>query len=133
MKYLLDTNICIYLLKKKYDKVSDRFSMVNKEDIGISSITLSELEFGISKSEAKEKNRRALEVLLSNLKVVPFEDKDAKVYGPLKAKLEKAGTPIGPLDTLIAAHALSQDYILVTNNEKEFKRVEGLKIENWMS
>jgi len=133
MKFLLDTNICIYLLKKKLEKVSKRFSTAKKKDLRISSITLSELEFGIAKSEAIEKNKRTIEVLLFILNVIPFTEEDAKVYGPIKAKLEKFGTLIVPLDTLIAAHALSRGFILVTNNEREFKRVYGLQIDNWLS
>ena len=111
----------------------ERFRRIAPSEVYISTISVAELEYGVYKSNQIEKNKNALEEFLSFLNVIQFNTASAQEYGRIRYILEKAGTPIGPLDTLIAAHALNQDYILVTNNEKEFKRVEGLKVENWMS
>lgn len=131
MEYILDTNICIYIIKKKPDSVFERFKGFPLGSIGISVITLAELQYGVKKSVQREKNESALDQFLIPLEIVEFESNTAAEYGKVRASLEKRGTPIGPLDTLIAAHARSLNLTLVTNNEKEFKRVEGLKIENW--
>jgi len=133
MNYLLDTNICIYLIKKRPPQVIARFKKLQLEDVAISSVTLAELEYGVKKSQAKEKNQQALEEFISPLIVLPFDKQAASYYGDLRAYLERMGTPIGSLDFMIAAHALSLGITLVTNNTKEFIRVSGLKIENWVS
>jgi tRNA(fMet)-specific endonuclease VapC len=132
MKYLLDTNICIYIIKKQPTEVINRLSKTNINDVGISSITLSELEYGIEKSSNPNKNRIALMEFLSVIEVYNYDDNAAKEYGIIRADLEKKGSIIGSLDLLIAAHAKSMDLILVTNNENEFKRVKGLMVENWV-
>ena len=132
MKYLLDTNICIYLIKKKPKEVIEKLSNININDVGISSITLSELEYGVEKSSNPEKNRIALLEFISMLEIYNYDDIASKEYGIIRSDLEKKGQIIGSLDLLIAAHAKSLNIILVTNNEKEFKRVKGLKIENWV-
>lgn len=132
MKYMLDTNICIFLIKHKPDAVIRKFMMHDPDDICISVITYAELLHGVEKSQAKEKNRIALTLFLSEIKILPFDDLAAQVYGTVKADLQRKGTPIGPLDTLIAAHARSLDLILVTNNTGEFERVEALKLEDWV-
>ncbi|CAB5166945.1 VapC toxin protein [Olavius algarvensis associated proteobacterium Delta 3] len=131
IRYLLDTNICIYLIRKKPLVVIDRIRRKQISQIGISSITLSELVFGIAKSSRPEQNEMALAQFLAPLDILPYDSEAARHYGRLRFYLEKEGTPIGPLDTLIAAHALSLRCILVTNNEKEFQRVPALLIENW--
>jgi tRNA(fMet)-specific endonuclease VapC len=131
MEYLLDTNICIYIIKKKPIKVFEKFRDLSFGSIGISSITLAELQYGIMKSSNPEKNQEALDKFLTPLEILDFDYNATIVYGMIRAELEKKGTPIGPLDTLIASHAKSLDLILVTNNEKEFNRINGLKIENW--
>ena len=131
MEYILDTNICIYIIKKKPANVFDKFSKLPLGDVGISTITLSELQYGVRKSAQPEKNQLALSQFLIPLEIAEFDSDAATEYGEVRASLEKKGTPIGPLDTLIAAHVKSLELILVTNNEKEFKRVTGLKIENW--
>jgi tRNA(fMet)-specific endonuclease VapC len=131
MKYLLDTNICIYIIKKKPVSVFERFLKLSVESVGISSITLAELQFGIAKSSNPEKNSKALEYFLSPIEIIDFGSYASVEYGKIRAELEKKGTPIGPLDLLIAAHAKSLDLILVTNNEKEFNRISGLVVENW--
>jgi tRNA(fMet)-specific endonuclease VapC len=132
MKYMLDTNICIYLIKQKPTAVLKRLSKTNISEISISSITLSELFYGVSKSSKPEQNFMALTQFVAPLEILPFGSEAAQYYGDLRARLEKQGTPIGSLDMLIAAHALSITSTLVTNNEKEFNRVLGLKIENWV-
>ena len=131
MKFMLDTNICIYIIKRKPLNVIDRFKRTEISQIGISSITLSELIYGVSKSSKPEQNRMALTQFIAPLEVLPYDDESSQYYGDLRFHLEKQGTPIGALDMLIAAHALSVDCTLVTNNEKEFVRVPNLKIVNW--
>ena len=131
MKYLLDTNICIYIINKKPAKVIERARKFKPGEIGISVITLSELQKGVSKSIHKKKNQNALDHFISVFTILPFEKSDAKVYGKVVASLEKQGKIIGSNDLFIASHSLSRKLTLVTNNEKEFTRVEGLKTENW--
>jgi len=130
--YLLDTNICIYIIKKKPVDVLKTLKTKSKKDIYISSITIAELEYGIAKSQFPEKNKIALIEFLSIFNILPFDDNDAVDFGKIKKELEKKGNIIGPMDLLLAAQAKSKKLILVTNNTKEFERVEGLKIENWL-
>ena len=132
-QYMLDTNICIYIIKKKPENVINRFRQLPISSIAISSITLSELEYGVMKSERVEQNRYALTQFVAPLEILPYDDEAAQYYGNIRACLEKQGTPIGALDMLIAAHALSASCTLVTNNDKEFKRVPNLLAENWIS
>jgi tRNA(fMet)-specific endonuclease VapC len=131
MKFMLDTNICIYMIKRKPHNVIDRLKRTEISQIGISSITLSELIYGVSKSSNPEQNRMALTQFIAPLEILPYDDEASQCYGDLRVHLEKQGVPIGALDMLIAAHALSVDCTLVTNNEKEFFRVPKLKIVNW--
>lgn len=133
MILLLDTNTCIYLIKKHPPEVLRRFDEYTVGDIGISSITAAELHFGVPKSQRPEENLRALEQFLLPLTLAHFDENAAAAYGHVRAQLEKQGTPIGSLDTLIAAHALSLDLMLVTNNVREFERVPGLEVENWVA
>lgn len=133
MKVMLDTNICIYIIKRQPPAVLDRFSGFVVGDVGISMITLAELEYGASKSRDEKKNRHALEQFITPLEVAGFDHAAARVYGTMRAQLERKGSLIGSMDLLIAAHARSLDVPLVTNNEREFKRVQGLRIENWVS
>lgn len=132
MDYLLDTNICIYIIKKRPEKVLEKFNTLSLGDVAISSITLAELHYGIMKSSNPKKNREALDKFLTPLEILDFDYFATMEYGKIRADLEKNGTPIGPLDTLIAAHAKSQQLTLVTNNEKEFRRISDFKIENWV-
>ncbi len=132
IKYMLDTNICIYIIKRKPTDVIERFRQTRISQVGLSSITLSELEYGIVKSSKPDQNRFALAQFLAPMEILPYGDEAAQQYGRLRVFLEKQGTPIGSLDMLIAAHALSIDCILVTNNEKEFNRVPNLNIVNWV-
>ena len=132
MKYMLDTNICIYLIKQHPVSVINRLKKQSIEDVCLSSITLAELEYGVQKSERKEHNRFALAQFVSPLDILSFDEKAALEFGRIRAFLEQKGTLIGEYDLMIAAHALSLDLILVTNNTKEFKRVSHLQIENWV-
>ncbi len=132
MKFLLDTNIYIYMIKQKPPEVLQRFNIYQVGDIGVSSITVAELEFGVQKSQFPTKNKQALTQFLLPLTIVDFDRGAAIVYGDIRARLEKQGKPIGSLDTLIAAHALSLQVTLVTNNVKEFSRVQNLKLDNWV-
>jgi len=132
MKYMLDTNICIYVIKHKPEQVIHRFLAHDPGDICISSITHAEMMHGVEKSAAKERNRLAYMAFMSAITVVDFSAGAAAEYGRVRAELELQGTPIGPMDMLIAGHALSENLILVTNNTREFQRVKGLKLENWV-
>ena len=131
MNYLLDTNICIYIIKQKPIGVLKRFETISPLDIGISMITVAELEYGVQKSLFPQQNQDALNKFLSPLMLYDFDFNASQVYGSIRSNLEKKGITIGSLDMLIAAHALSLNCTLVTNNEKEFNRVENLIIENW--
>ena len=131
MKYLLDTNICIYIIKRKPSEVFNRFRTCEVGDIGISTITVAELTYGTQKSQHPAKNQAALEQFLLPLEIVNFDVSAAQVHGSIRSQPEKQGTPIGPLDFFIAAQALSLGVRLITNNEKEFLRVPGLVVENW--
>jgi tRNA(fMet)-specific endonuclease VapC len=132
VKVLLDTNICIYLIKQQPPSVLERFLSHPVGDIGLSSITVAELAYGVMKSRHPAKNRLALEQFLIPLDVAAFDQDAARAYGRLRAQLEQKGSPIGSMDLLIAAHALSLDVRLVTNNLREFRRVPGLRVENWV-
>ncbi len=131
MRYMLDTNICIYAIKHKPEKVFNKLQEVDPEDVCVSSVTYAELVHGVEKSAAVEKNRLALFMLLANIEIKNFDTDAADCYGKIRADLEKKGTPIEPLDMMIAGHAQSLDLTIVTNNVKEFARVDNLKIENW--
>jgi len=131
MKYLIDTNICIYIINKRPVEVIKKFKQFEPGEIGISTITVSELRHGVAKSAHRNKNEARLEEFLAPLEILTYDQTAAKVYGEIRFQLEKRGQSIGPLDLLIAAHALSLDLVLITNNDKEFKRIKQLKIENW--
>lgn len=132
-EYILDTNICIYIIKRKPETVFNRFKELTPGNVGISSITLAEMQYGIDKSSKPDQNQGALDQFLLPLEILDFDAKAAIEYGRIRSALEKKGTPIGSLDMLIAAHAKSVGAILVTNNMKEFNRVSGLSTENWVS
>lgn len=131
MKYMLDTNICIYLIKQKSPIVVTHFKSHVVGDIGISSVTLAELRYGVAKSRYSEQNRRALDEFILPLEIPDFDEKAAESYGNVRASLEKEGKPIGSLDMMIGAHALSLGVTLVTNNTREFKQIRHLKVEDW--
>ncbi|AFM12108.1 type II toxin-antitoxin system tRNA(fMet)-specific endonuclease VapC [Turneriella parva] len=131
--YLLDTNICIYTIKQRSTTFIDKFKAAKLQGrVGISAITYAELQYGIQKSQRRSENQVALAQFLVPLKTFEFDEKAGILFGEIKTALEKMGTPIGSYDMLIAAHALSLDATLITNNEGEFRRVPGLKVENWL-
>lgn len=131
MKYMLDTNICIYAIKHKPEAVIQRFLQHDPEEMCISAVTYAELMHGVEKSRVVEKNRIAISLFLSPITVLEFHALAAEEYGKIRAELERKGMPIGPMDLLIAGHARSEGLILVTNNTREFERVEGLTVEDW--
>jgi tRNA(fMet)-specific endonuclease VapC len=131
LKYLLDTNVCIFVIRQKPEIVLKRFEKFQPEDLGISTVTLAELRYGADKSSDPVKNHLALDGFLAALEIVDFDASAADWYGNIRADLERRGRPIGPLDTMIAAHALRLGLPLVTNNISEFQRVTGLAVEDW--
>ena len=131
IKYLLDTNICIYIIKKSPSKVFKKLKTFSIGDIGISSITYCELQFGVANSASVEKNQNALNEFLAPIEVLDFPSDAAILFGDVKAFLKKQETPIGPLDLLIGTHALFLNVPVITNNVKEFSRIPHLKVKNW--
>lgn len=131
MKYMLDTNICIYIIKNKPPEVIKNFLKHDPAEICISVITYSELMYGAEKSEFPERNKAAITLFLSSLSIMKYDNCAANEYGKIRADLEKQGKIIGGMDILIASHAKSQGLILVTNNTREFCRVKNLKVEDW--
>ena len=132
MKYLLDTNICSYIVTRRPPAAYERFKRESFKEIAVSSITLAELLFGVAKSANPERNEVGYRSFLEPLTILDFDAEAAAHYGDIRASLKRKGTPIGPLDLLIAAHARSRRLTLVTNNSREFARVDGLTLENWI-
>lgn len=132
MHYLLDTNICIYLIKKRPVEVMNHFKQHSPQEVAISIITLFELQYGIEKSQHRQKSEQALAKFLKPLNIIQLDRSSAIEAAIIRAQLEKKGTPIGPYDLLIAGTAKSRNMILVSNNTKEFQRVPGLALENWV-
>lgn len=131
-RYLLDTNTVIYTIKRRPPEVARHFAALEAGALCISSISLAELLFGAAKSQFPTKSLSAISAIADALEVVPFDEKAARAYGPLRTDLERQGRPIGALDSLIAAHALALDATLVTHNMAEFQRVQGLRVEDWV-
>ncbi|MBR9979597.1 MAG: type II toxin-antitoxin system VapC family toxin [Desulfatitalea sp.] len=132
MRYLLDTNICIYLIKTRPASVMDRFRQHSPEDVAVSTITLFELAYGAKKSQNAKRSEDALAKLVMTLDLVELDRFAAEEAAKIRTRLEKAGTPIGPYDLLIAGIARARQMVLVTNNTREFERIDGLRIENWV-
>jgi tRNA(fMet)-specific endonuclease VapC len=132
VKYMLDTNICIYVITNRSLEVVKKFRQMDKDEISVSVIVASELAYGVAKSRLHEKNKETLELFLSSLSVEPMTDSVMWHYASLRHQLERAGTVIGENDQWIAAHALASNSVLVTNNMREFERVAGLTLENWV-
>jgi tRNA(fMet)-specific endonuclease VapC len=132
MNYLLDTNTCIYIINKKPLSAVKRIRTKRPEEVAISTITIAELEYGVARSKFPDRNRVALMEFLLPFTILEFDQSAATCYGIIRSSLDSLGKPIGAMDTLLAAQARSRDLILVTNNEKEFRRIEGLHIENWV-
>jgi len=120
-------------MNKRPRGVIQKFKLFDVGEIAVSAITVSELQYGASKSKNQRLNKQRIDEFLSPLEILPYDEIAAIIYGDIRLQLEKCGEPIGPLDLLIAAHALSRNLILISNNEKEFKRVKNLKVENWIN
>jgi tRNA(fMet)-specific endonuclease VapC len=129
---MLDTNICSYIIKKRPPQVLEKFEQIPPSDIAISVITLAELQYGVTKSNKPAHNQKIIEAFVSRLEVLPWTFEMTQHYGRIRTDLERQGTPIGAMDLLIAAHCLSLDATLVTNNTREFNRIPQLKLENWV-
>lgn len=129
--YLLDTNICIYAINGKHPRLSRRLLTVHPNDIFISSVTVGELEYGAAKSRWGSRTRQIMYAFLANFTILPFTEKDAVLFGRLRAELAAAGTPIGAYDLMIAAQGLSGNVTVVTHNIREFSRVPGIVLEDW--
>ena len=131
MRYLLDTNVCVDFLNRRFPSVTERIQSFQPEDLCLSSVVVAELRYGADRSQKPAENHDRLDVLTAEIQCLDFDLAAASVYGRIRSALEAEGTPIGPYDMMIAAHAVSQGLILVTDNEREFRRVFGLRIENW--
>ncbi|GHU91585.1 ribonuclease VapC [Clostridia bacterium] len=131
MKYMLDSNICIAIIRRD-KRVTDIFNAAREHGVCVSAITLAELEVGVVKSVKSEQNRVTLSAFMALVTVLPFDELVTETYGKVRAELERKGRTIGALDTLIAAHAKFTGLTLVTNNTREFVRVEGLQLEDWI-
>lgn len=131
MQYMLDTDICIYIIRRKPAPVLETLQTLKPGDAVMSAMTLAEMQFGVARSAVPEANQRALDHFQEFVPAAEFDADAAAEYGPLRLALQQAGEPIGSFDTLIAAHARSLGLTLVTNNQKHFRRVDGLNIENW--
>jgi tRNA(fMet)-specific endonuclease VapC len=131
--YLIDTNVCIYLITSRSESVRKRIEQEQPYDIAVSAISVAELEYGVAKSRSIEQNRTALRSFFSTFEILPFDDRDAEQFGVIRALLEKRDQSIGAYDLEIAAQALARKMTVVTNNEREFRRVPGLMVENWVS
>jgi len=132
IRYLIDTNICIYIMNKRPIGIIHKFKQFDVGEIGVSTVTVSELQYGVAKSKNRRLNEQRVQEFLSPIEILPYDENATTIYGDIRLQLEKSGEPIGPLDLLIAAQALSGNLVLITNNEKEFKRVPKLKVENWV-
>jgi tRNA(fMet)-specific endonuclease VapC len=131
-KYLLDTNICIYIAKYQPQSVRERFQQHHFSDLYLSVITLGELRFGAEKSQSKDKAMKVVQTLAKTMQIADLDEKVAVHYGDIRQQLQKKGQIIGNNDLWLAAHARANDWVMVTNNEKEFLRVDGLRVENWV-
>lgn len=131
MKYLLDTNICVFIFRRKFPSIRQRLDKTQPGEVGISAVTLAELRYGADKSSDPAKNHTVIDAFLTTVVVQEFSEDAARIYGNVRSQLESRGTPIGPLDNMIAAHSLSAGTVLVTNNVHEFSRVAGLVVVDW--
>ena len=132
IRYMLDTDACIALIKNRPVLMRNRLSLLTPEEVGISGMVAAELWFGVANSQKKKKNESALKDFLEFVTLLDWPSEASALYGRVRVQLQKQGTPIGAMDLLIASHALFIDTILVTNNTREFERVPGLKVENWL-
>jgi tRNA(fMet)-specific endonuclease VapC len=130
--WLLDTNTCIYFLNQASERITRHFKQLSPSQIMLPAITVAELYYGAEKSKAQAKNRERVKQFVSTFEIVPFDEKACTTYAKVQYELERSGTPIGPMDLLIASISLTYNFILVTNNSQEFKKVKGIKLENWV-
>lgn len=131
-RYMLDTNICIYIIKNNPISVRQKFEQISASNLVLSMVTLAELRYGAEKSQAKEKAIKAIDQLSRHIQIVELDEVVAEHYADIRAQLERQGKPIGNNDLWLAAHARAKDWILVSNNTREFERVVGLRLENWV-
>lgn len=131
--YMLDTDACIYIIKRRPPTIQQKLKSIPIGEVAVSTTVVAELHFGVQQSARKTDNLAELERFLNFVLVLDWPEKAARKYGAIRSHLQRQGTPIGPMDLMIAAHALSQDAILVTNNTREFARVPGLRLENWIA
>jgi tRNA(fMet)-specific endonuclease VapC len=131
VKFLLDTNVCVDFLNQRHPSVVERIRGCSPADLCLSSVVVAELRYGADRSERRAENHDRLDVMTAEIQCLDFDLAAASAYGGIRSHLESKGTPIGPYDMMIAAHALSRGLILVTDNEGEFRRISGLRIENW--
>jgi tRNA(fMet)-specific endonuclease VapC len=131
VKYLLDTNVCVDFFNQRHPSVTERIRRSSPEDLCLSSVVVAELRYGADRSQRRDENHERLDVLTAEIQCLDFDLAAAFVYGRIRSALEAEGAPIGPYDMMIAAHTLSRELILVTDNEREFRRVPRLQIENW--
>ena len=129
---LLDTNTCIYFLNRASERIVDRFKELSPSQIKLPSITVAELYYGAEKSKFRSRNRERVRRFVSTFEIVSFDEKACGSYAKIGYSLERSGTPVGPMDLLVASIGLAHNFTVVTNNVKEFKRVKGLKLENWL-
>ena len=129
--YLLDTNICIYAMKNSFSALTEKLFLIHPEQICISAVTVSELEYGASKSKWGEQTRLRMQLFLSAFEILPFSERDAVLAGKIRAFLAEQGTPIGPYDLMLAAQSVAHGMIMVTHNTREFSRVPGIALEDW--
>ena len=132
MNHLLDTNTCIYFLNRTSERIISQFTRLSPSVIKLPSVTVAELFYGAEKSNVKKKNLAIVENFISTFEIIPFDEKCCKTYARIRASLEKVGAPIGPMDLLMASISLANNFTLITNNVREFRRVKGLKLENWL-
>lgn len=132
MRFMLDTDTCIYLLNRSHPALTERILAHRASDFTVSAVTAAELTYGATKSRSRKRSLERLRVFRREIATSPFDDAAIEAYGAVRVDLERRGIPIGPLDTLIAAHAVSLDLLLITNNVKEFRRVKGLRCESWI-
>jgi tRNA(fMet)-specific endonuclease VapC len=133
VKYLLDTNVCVDILSRRYPSVTERVRISSPQDLCLSSVVVAELRYGADRSQRRAENHERIDILTAEIQCLDFDLAAARVYGRIRSTLEAEGSPIGPYDMMIAAHALSQGLIVVTDNEREFRRISGLEVENWRS
>jgi tRNA(fMet)-specific endonuclease VapC len=131
MRIMLDTDTCITIIRQQHPRLLEKITSFPAGEIGLSSVTVAELHYGVEHSQHRDRNRAALAQFLLPFDIADFDSAAAQIYGRIRAELESSGTPIGGLDTLIAAHALALQAMLVTHNLSEFQRVQGLKVESW--